>query len=213
MFKNIFHRKKSQDLQSLSDEELLVEYRLEGNNALVGELYTRYTHLVFGVCMKYLKNEADAQDMTLVIFEDLVEKLLANEVEYFKSWLYQVSKNHCLMKLRKEKSVFKKEEAYKKTVLTDMESEQQEHLTLEDDKELQLQQLEAAVETLGKEQKRCVKMFFFEEKSYQQIAQETGYSLKQVKSYLQNGKHNLKKIMLAKSLFWGAILWSLGKWF
>ena len=204
MLKKIFHRKKNEDL---TDEELLVQYRKTGNNALVGVLYTRYTHLVFGVCMKYLKNEDDAQDMTLVIFEDLMEKLLKTEVQYFKSWLYQVSKNHCLMKLRKAQTVFKKEEEYKKNVLPDMESEQEAHLIVEDEKEQELQRLEAAVETLGEEQKRCVKMFFFEEKSYQQIAQETGYSLKQVKSYLQNGKYNLKKQMLAQRICWLIMLW------
>ena len=110
------------------------------------------------------------------------------------------------MRLRKAQTVFKKEEEYKKNTLPDMESEQEGHLIIEDEKELQLQRLEAAVETLGKEQKLCVKMFFFEEKSYQQIAQETGYSLKQVKSYLQNGKYNLKKHMLAQSLCW-LLLW------
>ncbi len=89
-----FHKKIEQ-----SDEELLAEYKKSLNMNYLGDLYNRYMTLVYGVSLKYLKDEEEAKDAVMQIFEALVEKLLQHEVQYFKSWLYVVAKNHCLMRL------------------------------------------------------------------------------------------------------------------
>jgi len=168
-----------------SDESLLEFLRNGGDSRCLGELYIRYGHLVFGVCLKYLKNRMDAEDLTSEIFERLTQKISAHDITNFKSWLYSVTKNECFMRLRK------------KSIQTD---ELQEHWlgeipSEEDDfeqKEIILNQLANEIEGLKEEQQLCIRLFFIEKKSYEQISQELNISLKQVKSAVQNGKRNLK---------------------
>jgi len=168
-----------------SDESLLEFLRKGGDSRCLGELYIRYGHLVFGVCLKYLKNRMDAEDLTSEIFERLTQKISAHEITNFKSWLYSVTKNECFMRLRK------------KSIQTDELQEQWlgEIPSEEDDfeqKEIILNLLANEIEGLKEEQQMCIRLFFIEKKSYEQISQELNISLKQVKSAIQNGKRNLK---------------------
>lgn len=176
---------------SLDDKDLLLEFRKTNNNAAVGILYKRYSHLVFGLCMKYLKSQEDAEDMVIQIFTKLLDDLQKHEIEYFKSWLYTYSKNHCLMQLRSFRSKLEKDLAYQENVKTLMESPDELHLN-NGEREKQLQILESAIENLSKEQKICIRMFYLSNKSYQEISEATGYSVNNVKSFIQNGKRNLK---------------------
>ena len=186
----------------MPDEELLSRFQQKGDSRFLGELYSRYTHLVFGVCMKYFKDEDTAHDAVLQIFEVLLKKLPTAEVSNFKGWLYQVSRNHCLMDLRKQKTAKKHYENYGREAQADMELEQSAHHAEEEvSPEERVEQLKEAVSTLKEEQRRCIELFFFKEKSYQQIADETQLSLKQVKSHLQNGKRNIKKELLKSGLW------------
>lgn len=167
-----------------TDEELVTLYKLERSSTCIAIIYERYGHLVMGTCMKYLKNEVESQDITMQIFEELHSKLLKHEINYFKSWLYMVTKNECFMFLRKSKS----------QNTTDFSESYDVEQTIEDvqSKEKSLELLENAIEDLKPEQKRCVKLFYLEEKSYQQISAELNLSLMQVKSAIQNGKRNIK---------------------
>ena len=167
-----------------TDEELVTLYKLERSSTCIAVIYERYGHLVMGTCMKYLKNEVESQDITMQIFEELHPKLLKHEINYFKSWLYMVTKNECFMFLRKSKS----------QNTTDFSESYDVEQTIEDvqSKEKSLELLENAIEDLKPEQKRCVKLFYLEEKSYQQISAELNISLMQVKSAIQNGKRNIK---------------------
>ena len=167
-----------------TDEELVTLYKLERSSTCIAIIYERYGHLVMGTCMKYLKNEVESQDITMQIFEELHSKLLKHEINYFKSWLYMVTKNECFMFLRKSKI----------QNTTDFSESYDVEQTIEDvkSKEKSLELLENAIEDLKLEQKRCVKLFYLEEKSYQQISAELNLSLMQVKSAIQNGKRNIK---------------------
>ena len=167
-----------------TDEELVTLYKLERSSTCIAIIYERYGHLVMGTCMKYLKNEVESQDITMQIFEELHSKLLKHEINYFKSWLYMVTKNECFMFLRKSKS----------QNTTDFSASYDVEQTIEDvqSKEKSLELLENAIEDLKPEQKRCVKLFYLEEKSYQQISAELNLSLMKVKSAIQNGKRNIK---------------------
>ncbi|MGB0524333.1 MAG: RNA polymerase sigma factor [Flammeovirgaceae bacterium] len=187
MLKKLFHTKNK-----LTDLELIAKYKATDDNYFVGELYTRYTHLVFGVCMKYYKNESDSQDAVTQIFEKLLKDLKVFEVTNFKAWLHRVVKNHCLMQLRKNQTLSKRKDEYANSVKSNVEYDQPMHHLDEDDAEKQLAKLREAIDELKDEQKRCIELFFLQEKSYQEIADETEYTLKQVKSYIQNGKRNLK---------------------
>ena len=178
--------------EELSDDALIKKYKQSDNNHYVGVLYMRYTHMVFGVCMKYLKNEHDAEDASVQIFEKLLKDLKNFEVENFRGWLHQVTRNFCLMHLRKRQTLQKRTDEYTNSVKANVEYEDASHLLDENEDEKQLSALQLAINELKAEQKTCVELFFLKEKSYQEVADLTGFSMKQVKSYIQNGKRNLK---------------------
>jgi RNA polymerase sigma factor (sigma-70 family) len=172
------------------DLELIQLYKQSHEKALVGHLFTRYTSLVYGVCLKYLKNREEAQDATMSIFEKLLASLREHEVTHFKSWLYVTARNHCLMQLRAQKGKTTEELS---PIL--METGSAGHLEDATELEGNLVKLENCIEKLASEQQHCVRLFFLQQKCYQEISTETNYTLKQVKSYIQNGKRNLKICM------------------
>ena len=183
-------------VKEMTDVELITQYKKKGDTTAMGELFRRYSYLVFGVAMKYLKDQEEAKDAMMMVFEKLMDDLMKHEVRNFKSWLHSVTRNHCLMKLRSERSQEAKAEEYKKNEAEVVEFVPEVHLNGESPRERQLQQLEAGIKTLKEEQRRCVELFFLKGKCYQEVADITGYTMKQVKSYLQNGKRNLKLYML-----------------
>lgn len=189
--------KKVADNTPLTDLELLALYRDTRDKEHVGVLYKRYSHLVFGLCMKYFKDEDQAADMVTNIFTKLFDDLLKHKVEFFKSWLYTYSKNHCLMALRSAKSNLKKSLDYSENFKVLMENNEEEHQKA-NRREEEYALLEKALGDLSEEQRLCVELFYLKEKSYAQIVEVTGYDLNKVKSYIQNGKRNLK-IMLEQS--------------
>lgn len=188
---------KAKNIQSLSDNDLIAEYKKKGNNELVGELYKRYSHLVYGVCLKYLKNEDESKDAVLQIFENLLEDLKKHNIANFKSWLHSVARNHCLMFLRKEQTKQKRVNEYEasyqheETFAAPFEVHEQE------EKEVKLTKLEEAMTHLKDEQRICIELFYIKEKCYNEVAEITGYDIKKVKSYIQNGKRNLANLMSA----------------
>jgi RNA polymerase sigma-70 factor (ECF subfamily) len=150
---------------------------------------------VFGLCFKYFKNEEESKDAVMQIFEKLMTDLHKHEVKNFKSWLYSVSKNHCLMALRKRKTVNRHEKEYQIFAGNHMESDEELHLNYED----KLNRLEEGMKGLNTEQQTCIELFYLKQKTYQEVTEITGYTIKQVKSYIQNGKRNLKKFIEAKT--------------
>jgi RNA polymerase sigma-70 factor (ECF subfamily) len=190
---------KNEDSPFLSDEELVHRYRNSHDLIYIGELYVRYTHLVYGVCLKYFHNDADAQDAVMQIFEKLIKELKKHHIEAFKPWLHIVVKNHCMMQFRKDTNTAKKETELKKTMAEPVESIKDDHLDYEAEKEQMVQHLSEGLEVLKEGQRICVEMFYLRDMSYQQIADETGYTLNEVKSYIQNGKRNLKNHITEKT--------------
>ncbi len=182
--------------KTYTDTELITLYKNSGEVQWLGELFDRYMDLVFGVCMKYLKDEDDAKDAVMQVFEKLVEALLNHEVENFKGWLAMIARNHCLMHLRSRQSKTGKEAAMLKIDdLPGMENSWAVHPDYEESagtRENSLTVLEAGIEALPAEQQQCIRLFFIESKSYKEVAAQTGFELNKVKSYIQNGKRNLK---------------------
>ena len=176
---------------TIPDQELLTRFYNDGDNKWLGLLLQRYTLLLFGVCMKYLKNEEEAKDAVQQVFEKSIKELGKYKVDYFKSWIYMVAKNHCLMQLR-DKGKLPKE--LKEQMLTTPADDinHTEHWQ----KDQLLEQLRMAVSELIPEQRLCIEQFYLEKKSYTDIATGTGFTLMQVKSYIQNGKRNLKMVLL-----------------
>ena len=175
----------------MTDNELLDKFHSDHDAQWLGIVLQRYTYLLLGVCMKYLKNEEEAKDAVQQIFLKAITELGKYKVAYIKSWLYMVAKNHCLMKLR-DKNIFIPVEAR-----PDLTAEETDRIELAD-KEATLSILEKALEELNGEQKTCVTLFYLQKKSYQEIVDTTGYNLLQVKSYIQNGKRNLRILVEKK---------------
>jgi RNA polymerase sigma factor (sigma-70 family) len=175
---------------ALTDQELLKQFKTTGELSLLGELFTRYQSLVYGVCLKYFRDRDDAKDAVMQLFEKLVIPLKTHDVENFKSWLYVTTRNHCLMQIRSGKGKFTEEFSSEL-----MENRLLLHPEEEPELEGNLTKLEKCIETLVEEQKQCVQLFFLQEKCYKEITQFTGFGLNQVKSYIQNGKRNLKNCM------------------
>ncbi len=176
---------------TIPDQELLQRFYHDGDNKWLGVLLQRYTLLLFGVCMKYLKNEEEAKDAVQQVFEKAIKELGKYKVDYFKSWIYMVAKNHCLMQLRDKGKL----PAELKEQLISTPAEDINH-TEHWQKDQLLEQLRMAVSELIPEQRTCIELFYLEKKSYTDIAANTGFTLMQVKSYIQNGKRNLKMVLL-----------------
>ena len=177
----------------ITDQELLENFYTTHDAEWLGILLPRYTLLLLGVCMKYLKNEEEAKDCVQQVFLKAITELSKYKVEYFKAWIYMVAKNHCLMKLRDQqgKRAVEVNDIHVQTV--DETLEGNPHL----EKDELLDRMAGALEQLNGEQKQCIILFYLEKRSYHEITEITGFSLMQVKSYIQNGKRNLK-IMLDK---------------
>jgi len=191
-----FRKDEKKELLSLSDEQLVARYARMNDIEIIGILYERYTHLLFTVCYKYLGNDADAEDTVMLVFEKLFALLKKSEINNFKSWIYTITKNECLMHLRRKKSGERIiEDNLKKLEVEIMESVEMNHLLSDDDGEHRIRYLETAITGLSPEQKQCIELFYLNEKSYREVEQITGYTYNEVKSHIQNGKRNLKKKM------------------
>lgn len=180
----------SPELRALTDKELVASYKQSGDLDVLGGLYQRYMELVYGVCLKYFKEPETAKDAVMQIFEELVSKLKKHEVENFKGWLHQLAKNHCLMQLRTPKNL--KTVEFKTELV---QTEENVHLNGVFEKEENLKKLDYCLGTLTDEQKKAVSLFYLEGKCYNEIAEITGQDWNQVRSFIQNGRRNLKLCM------------------
>jgi RNA polymerase sigma factor (sigma-70 family) len=180
--------------QHISDAGILENFYADRNNQWLGILLQRYTLMLFGVCMKYLKNEEEAKDSVQQIFLKAITELHKYRVEYFKSWIYSVARNHCLMLLR-EKGRFV-QEIDESMGMTEEELNNKSTLL---EKDRTLNYIALSLQELNEDQRKCIQLFYLEKRSYQYIAENTGYTLMQVKSHIQNGKRNLK-IMVEKKM-------------
>jgi len=180
------------EFQHIGDQDLLSQYYESHNNRLLGVLLQRYTMLLLGVCMKYLKNEEAAKDSVQQIFLKVINELQRYKVQYFKSWLYMIARNHCLMQLRKHGIQHTKE--ISENIFEDEENVLQQRI----EKEELLLFIEASLGELNEEQRSCIILFYLDKKSYRQISEETSLNLMQVKSFIQNGKRNLKILVEKK---------------
>lgn len=181
---------------NLTDDELIRQYRDTDDARYVGELYRRYAALVLGVATKYLKQLAESEDAVMEIFEKLHHDLKRVEVAHFKSWLYTVTRNHCLMRLRKTGLSVEFPDEFPPPQYKELWDDEGDAALW---KEQLLQNLDLGLNTLRPEQKICVEMFYLKDKSYKDIVLETGFSLNEVKTHIQNGKLNLKKMLTRKS--------------
>jgi RNA polymerase sigma factor (sigma-70 family) len=174
-------------LKNLTDDALVAIYRSKQTREALGILFDRYSHLVYGVCMKYFRDTDEAKEHTSQVFEKLITELPKHDVQFFRAWLYRVAQNQCLMTLRSKKYISNAVEDYAED---DVELENGMHPKAA--KEIEFERLELAMNDLSTEQKTCLDLFYLQKKTYVDIMKETGFTFMQVKSFIQNGKRNLK---------------------
>lgn len=177
-------------ISSGSDESLLAKFMANDDLRALGELYARHSEMVYYVCLRYFKEEEKSKDAVMEIFEQLITKVKKQEIQVFSKWLYVVTKNYCLMDLRANKHIYE--------ISTDEFVEFPLHLHPSEnyaEKEERLSQLERCIENLPERQRISIDLFFINQKCYKEVVDITGYTMKDVKSYIQNGKRNLKNCM------------------
>lgn len=190
--KNIFIQiKAGSDLKQLPDEKLLAEFLVSGNKDILATLLMRYMHMVYGVCLKYLADREAAKDAAMQLFEKLAQVLPDQEVNHFGSWLYVLTKNHCLMQLRSDNAFRSRNKRWMEEQENFVESDLSLH-PLDSEKQVMEKRLKDCIEKLNEVQRQCIRLFYFENKCYREISEKTNTEEKKVKSHLQNGKRNLK---------------------
>jgi len=183
----------SKTSDEMSDENLVDGYLKTGDKEFIAVLFERYTHLVYGICLNYIQDPDECKDAVMEIFEGLFQKLADHHVLNFRNWLYTVSRNHCLMNIRKAGTMTRANDGFSKTE----ESTVHPEYMLDDDEELMFSKdvISSAVKQLNPEQEKCIMLMYVDDKSYRDISDLTGYSLNEVKSHIQNGKRNLKNYL------------------
>jgi RNA polymerase sigma factor (sigma-70 family) len=177
----------------IPDELLVSQYIESGDKELVAELFERYTHLVFGICLNYLHDPDQSKDAVMEIFESLFQKLTTHKIIHFRNWLYTVARNYCLMQFRKS-GVLNRLKDNIRSETSDAESP--EYLLDDELFNVNKNIVISAVQQLNPEQETCIKLMYLDEKSYKDISTITGLSLNEVKSHIQNGKRNLRNILI-----------------
>lgn len=190
IFQMVFNKRVKRSIQK-SDEELIAEFSSSGDLEVLGELYYRYMHLVYGVCLKYLRDRDESMDAVMQIFEKLITEIPRHKIENFRSWLHVVTKNYCLMQLRSEKTRTERFKEWVNDTAIFMENDEVLHPVDEDEAKMD-QKLMDCIERLNSEQKESIRLFYFGDKCYNDIAASMNIDEKKVKSYLQNAKRNLK---------------------
>ncbi len=194
MLLNIFSRK---NIKNRTDLELIERIQKKGSNTAIAELYNRYAFMLFGVNLKYLKNKMDAEDVLMLTFEKLADKIKKSEIKHVRNWLYTVCKNECLMRLRKKNTAHLSID----NSLLFTSSNDEETRRVNEKNELKYESLEQAINLLKDNQKKCIELFYLKNNSYDSVATITGLPLKKVKSHIQNGKRKLKLILEQKDAF------------
>lgn len=182
-------------LEKWDDTRLVAEYAKTCSPRYTTVLYKRYAHLVFGACIKYLQSEELAKDAVMAIFEKVLLELKKTEVKNFASWLYSITKNECMMVLRSKKRLGNREKIFYEIYFDENNSEDGLKTNAENDAALTM-----AIMSLAPEQKQCIELYYYDNKSYKEICDLTGYSDSQVKSYLQNAKRNLKNQLIKQGV-------------
>jgi RNA polymerase sigma-70 factor (ECF subfamily) len=184
--------------QLKTDDELIAEFSSSGNLDLLGELYSAYMHLVYGVCLKYLKDRDEAKDAVMQIFEKIITEIPKQNIENFRGWLYVVTRNYCLMQLRSMKSQEERFREWANDNVVFMENSIGLHPIDDDGSDMEAG-LADCIKRLKDEQRECIRLFYFENKCYSEIAVNLKIDEKKVKSHLQNAKRNLKLCLEEKN--------------
>jgi len=180
---------RTQSPVALSDEDLLAHYQRSGETHYLGQLYERYLPMVYGVCLNILRDAHAAEDAVMGIYEELSRKVQAHQIEVFRGWLYTLTRNYCLMELRRKKRMPTDYHPPENLVHYDAITPASE---FEIARPSDVERLQLCLQGLPNKQRQSIQQFYFEGKSYQEIAQQLEEDVGKVRSYIQNGRRNLR---------------------
>ena len=194
--RNFLKPRRSPRWSSLSDEALAAHYRRHGEEGAIAELFGRYVHLVYGACRNFLPNKSaeEWRDQVMVVFERVAVYARESKIEAINTWVFAITRNECFSRLREQERTNRYQqdwEYFEKSSAPVMENEGLLRLYQVEEPDTG-QLLENAMAKLEDKQRRCIELFYGQGKSYREVAEATGFTLKQVKSYLQNGKRRLE---------------------
>ena len=183
---------------SLNDEDLALNYFNSGNMSMLGDLFEKHGTTVYGVCLFYFRDQNLAKDAVMQIFEKLITELRKTKIKSFKAWLSFVVRNHCIGELRKKKGKYFLPESYLDFEIRETSFEEEEEIAAVKD-DLMLKYMKEGLPTIDEKQRQCLELFYLNGRSYQEIAEHTNFSINEIKSYIQNGKRNLKLLIAKKN--------------
>lgn len=181
-------REKQSIAQALSDDDLIQMIR-NGERVLLEELYNRYSAKVYFKCLGIVKNEMLAQDLAhdvmIKIFTSLEKFQGRSDLSF---WIHAITYNHCLSYLRKRNRRPFSEPLDAELNVISEEEEALDHKLL---KEIQLEQLEQALEGLKPEERLVLHMHYQDGLSIKQMSQILGVGLSGVKMRLLRSRNKL----------------------
>lgn len=190
-------RKNEPTGEPASDEAICLAYRKSGDKQLFAGLFKAHVTAVYGTCMFYLEDKEEAKDAVMQIFEKLMAELRGNEVKNFKAWLGFVVRNHCISLIRKRNTALKNNKSYYEFEYSEPSYDEELRISAVGHERM-MQHMMECLPKLKESQRKCVELFYLQGLSYQQISESTTYSVNEVKSFIQNGKRNLKLMLEEK---------------
>lgn len=183
---------KIHELVSGEDEFWIRAYFQSGDSEYWGRIFEKYKKRIFLRCLTLLQDNEDASDLTSETFIKAHENIQKYDMKRpFFPWLQQIATNLCIDLLRR------------KTIIQFTQTDEKIEFHSAEDVTKKVENRELgdtilkALKSLKNHQKRCFCLFYIHRKSYKEIAELTGYSYNDVRSYIQNGKRKFKLVMQA----------------
>ena len=162
----------------------------------------KHQDMVFGIAVRLLGDESEAQDMSQTVFLKAFERFdRLGENPSAGGWLRTVTTNLCLNHLSRIRARWRLF-SQRRPGESETEPSYEERLVARGSQEADLEQaeeharLERAIRRLPRHQRVPLVLFHFEERSYAEIAELLGVSLGKVKSDIHRGRETLKKLMV-----------------
>jgi RNA polymerase sigma factor (sigma-70 family) len=173
---------------SLTDEEMIRQYRINQSSQCFETLYKRYVNKVYRRCLSMTKDPVKAEDFTQDIFLKVFNKLDAfQERSSFSTWLYSISFNYCSDQLRLAKRL-------NFSPLDDMAGHDIPESTEAQLHEETLQLVNQAMSTLTDKEKALLSLKYEDGLSIEQIAQEYTIKPSAVKMRLKRSREKIHRL-------------------
>ena len=189
--------------KALKDFKLIDQAVLDGDESAYTELMKRYKKPVYHMILKMVRNVDDAEDLTIEAFAKAFKNLKRFKKDYtFSTWLFRIATNNAIDFIRK-----KKLETYSlNTSFTD-DSGDSVNIDVEDNqltpddaaiKRQKVQLVRMFVDKLPAKYQRLVKLRYFDELSYEEIAEELDAPLGTVKAQLHRARELMYELVKDK---------------